>query len=370
MRSRLCSRSAADVERRGVLQPSPPEQRGARARRVEQSVQIRAENPFVVRACPLRPLGVSLGVSLTPPLAEVEGRPREDCALRATHVDLVTADGGVCERAAALDLRQVLLLRELRVEREQPEPLGDAGRALDAMGIADRLPEHLKAATYADDLAAVADVPHHGFCPALRSQPLEIGARVLAAGQDDQVGRWKGLARRCEAQVHLRVGAKRVEVGMVADTRQHRDHHAKSAADGLRRLNRVFSVEVQAVKVRQHRKHGFAGLSFEPVEAWLEQADITAEAVDDEADCARPSSVSERQASVPTMWANTPPRSMSATRITGQSTASANPMLAMSRSRRLISAGLPAPSTMMASYCAPRRACDSSTARIAMVLYW
>jgi hypothetical protein len=60
-------------------------------------------------------------------------------------------------------------------------------------------------------------------------------------------------------------------------------------------------------------------------------------------------SLCDNNARVPTRWANTPPRSMSATRITGQSTASAKPMLAMSFSRRLISAGLPAPSTTIAS---------------------
>jgi len=82
----------------------------------------------------------------------------------------------------------------------------------------------------------------------------------------------------------------------------------------------------------------------------------------------RARSLSDRHDKVPTRWANTPPRSISATRITGQSTFSAKPMLAMSRERRLISAGLPAPSTITQSYCASRRWCDSSTASIATVL--
>ena len=48
---------------------------------------------------------------------------------------------------------------------------------------------------------------------------------------------------------------------------------------------------------------------------------------------------------VPTSEAMTPPRSISPARITGTPAASANPMLAMSPVRRLVSAGLPAPST-------------------------
>lgn len=48
----------------------------------------------------------------------------------------------------------------------------------------------------------------------------------------------------------------------------------------------------------------------------------------------RARSLSDRHDSVPTMCANTPPRSMSAIRMTGQSTASAKPMLAMRVGRR------------------------------------
>ena len=48
---------------------------------------------------------------------------------------------------------------------------------------------------------------------------------------------------------------------------------------------------------------------------------------------------------VPTIWAMTPPRSMSPISTTGVSEARAKPILAMSPCRKLISAGLPAPST-------------------------
>ena len=50
------------------------------------------------------------------------------------------------------------------------------------------------------------------------------------------------------------------------------------------------------------------------------------------------------RASVPYSAASAPPRSMSATTITGRPAARARPMLARSCARRLISAGLPAPS--------------------------
>ena len=55
------------------------------------------------------------------------------------------------------------------------------------------------------------------------------------------------------------------------------------------------------------------------------------------------------RASVPYSAANTPPRSMSPTTMTGSPAARASPMFATSVSRRLISAGLPAPSQMTTS---------------------
>ena len=65
-------------------------------------------------------------------------------------------------------------------------------------------------------------------------------------------------------------------------------------------------------------------------------------------------SAGSSSASVPYRAANTPPRSMSPTTTTGSPAARASPMLAMSVSRRLISAGLPAPSQMTTSYSARR----------------
>ncbi len=62
------------------------------------------------------------------------------------------------------------------------------------------------------------------------------------------------------------------------------------------------------------------------------------------------------------MEAMTPPRSMSPTSTTGTLARVAKPILAMSRGRRLISAGEPAPSTMTRSAPSPTLAQESSTA--------
>ena len=69
-------------------------------------------------------------------------------------------------------------------------------------------------------------------------------------------------------------------------------------------------------------------------------------------------------ACVPTTLAMTPPRSMSATRRTGTSAASAKPMLAMSPARRFTSEAEPAPSTITRSASPSIRAKLVSTAGI------
>ena len=75
----------------------------------------------------------------------------------------------------------------------------------------------------------------------------------------------------------------------------------------------------------------------------------------------RARSPADSRAWVPTSCAMTPPRSMSPTSATGTSAASAKPILAMSPGRRLISAGLPAPSTSTRSAPAALRANAAST---------
>ena len=64
---------------------------------------------------------------------------------------------------------------------------------------------------------------------------------------------------------------------------------------------------------------------------------------------------------VPTICAITPPRSISPIKTTGILAASAKPIFAMSPSRKLISAGLPAPSMIIKSAVMASRKKDSKT---------
>ena len=72
-------------------------------------------------------------------------------------------------------------------------------------------------------------------------------------------------------------------------------------------------------------------------------------------------SLAGKTACVPTICAITPPRSISPIRTTGTLAASANPIFAISPERRLISAGLPAPSITMKSACFASPTKESNT---------
>ena len=79
---------------------------------------------------------------------------------------------------------------------EQAESFDGAGLAVDAVGIGNRLAEHLIAAAEPEHMTAAADVRLDVDVPALRAQKGEIADGGFATGQDDDVGVGRnGLAR-------------------------------------------------------------------------------------------------------------------------------------------------------------------------------
>ncbi len=121
--------------------------------------------------------------------------------------------------------------------------------------------------------------------PAVGTQPGEIGTHTLGAGQDDQVGGRNGLSGTDETKIDLRVQTQRIEVGVVADARQHRHHHFQhfGGIGRLAHIDGILGFQVEIHQVRQHAQHRLAGTSLKPVQPRLQQCDIAAKAVDDEA---------------------------------------------------------------------------------------
>ncbi|MNN33746.1 hypothetical protein D3C81_1475160 [compost metagenome] len=132
--------------------------------------------------------------------------------------------------------------------------------------------EHLQAATDTDQFATIAQVPFDGLVPAALAQLCQVTAHALGARQDDQVGSRDRLAWTDELQVHLRVQAQRVEVGMVADARQYRHDHLEHALAlrPLALIDAVFGFQVQVGDIGQHAQHRFAGALLQPVQPRLQ----------------------------------------------------------------------------------------------------
>ena len=101
--------------------------------------------------------GSMIGFNADVDVAERQRRARADAG-----VDLVAVDRGAVDGEVAMHVAQPLVGLQRRLEVEQREARGAAGRALDAAGVVDRAAEHLKAAADADQLAAVAQVARDG----------------------------------------------------------------------------------------------------------------------------------------------------------------------------------------------------------------
>src|SRR6202046_2683877 len=186
--------------------------------------------------------------------------------------------------------------------------------------------------------------------PALFTKEFEIGDRRLAARQDDKVGDRQRLARADKHEAHGGLNVQRVEVVEIGDARQHWDGDAHRAVD-----SRLPGLEA----ARRPRAGGGCGAQQENVRGQESRQCVCASsaimplrnrfASPRNLLTMKPTMVAASSgasaALTPRICAKMPPRSMSPTSATGQPAARAKPMFAMSPSRRLISAALPAPST-------------------------
>src|SRR5436309_15130750 len=77
---------------------------------------------------------------------------------------------------------------------EQAKSVDSPRRSFDAIGIVDRAPEHLIAATDAEDAATAAHMRDEIDVPAVVAKRSEIGDRRFRAGQQDKIANGQRLA--------------------------------------------------------------------------------------------------------------------------------------------------------------------------------
>ncbi|MNZ90685.1 hypothetical protein D3C78_1096540 [compost metagenome] len=187
-------------------------------------------------------------------------------------MDLITADRRLLHRRGTRDPTQLLVRLQHGDEIEQAQAIAAAGRAFQPQRVFHPLAEHLQAATNTQHLAAVTQMPGDGLIPATGAQLRQIAAHALGTRQDDQVRRRNRIAWADELQVDLRVQAQRVEIGMVADARQHRHDHFECARGlvTLALVDTVLGFQVQVHHIRQHAQYRFAGARLKPVQTRLQ----------------------------------------------------------------------------------------------------
>ena len=191
--------------------------------------------------------------------------------------------------------------------------------------------------------------------PALGAQHRQIAESRFGAGNNDGVGIQRdGLAGRHEIDGDARLRAQGIEVVEIGDMRQHGHGNmdcAICARDFSGRCNGTASSAGRRLAACSHGTTPSAGhpvcaaTSFMP---GVEKRNSAAEFVDQKS--ADAGAIAGREHLVsPTRLAMTPPRSISPISTTGTPKASAKPIFATSPWRRLVSAGLPAPSTSNSS---------------------
>jgi len=125
-----------------------------------------------------------------------------------------------------MGINQLFVRHQAGTEIEQPQTRAVASRSLNTQWIAQRHPEHLHTAANTDNFSAIAQMPQQSRLPTLRTQPSQIMLNVFTTGQYHQISGRKTFSWTHIAKIDLRVCAQCIEIGVIADTRIHRNGDA------------------------------------------------------------------------------------------------------------------------------------------------
>jgi hypothetical protein len=197
---------------------------------------------------------------------------------RVAKMDLVAAESDASRRRRH-DGPRLFLPVQRGDGRKQAEPLGFPAGRLHACGIANRSPHHLIAAADADDHRAAAMLLEHPVCQTRLTQPQEIGHRVLAAWQDDEIVAVRGRRRDpvCPRQ--------QTKVGRIRELRKADDGHPRTWRRQRRRprlqCQAVLGVQLDVGCVGEDAKAARRRVLLEDAHALVEERHVAAEFVDD-----------------------------------------------------------------------------------------
>src|SRR3990167_928210 len=219
----------------------------------------------------------TIGAAIVESHSRVQPRARADPSM-----NFITTDRGIFQTQLTAYITQLLLRLQHRAEIQKPQPRAGTRCAFQPVRVVNLRAKHLQPAADTQQLAAIAQMLIDSRRPTLLTQKSQIAAYAFRAGQDNQVGRRNGLARADKGQLDLRVQAQRIEIGVVADTWQHRHHHLDPLGrlGALANINGVLGLQMEIHQIRQYAQYRFAGALLQPIQPRLQQGDITSKAVD------------------------------------------------------------------------------------------
>ena len=177
----------------------------------KQAVDIAADDPPVLGDGTIRALG------------QVQKGPVQRWSPSSPDMHFVAADGKAASALDAADLQERLFRAQRCLDVKPAQARGRRRRSLDAIGIAQRLAEHLKAAAETEHRAAPSDMGVEIDIEAGRAKRFEIGQGGLGAGEEHQIGiARQGRARLDEHDLDIRFGRKRIEIVEIRQSRQSR----------------------------------------------------------------------------------------------------------------------------------------------------
>src|SRR5579863_43853 len=201
-------------------------------------------------------------------------------------MDFVGIHALVARGMNRLDAGEILLRRHHSCHIQKSKPGHFPRRSFDAIGIGDAVPQHLIAATEAEDMSAASMMREQVDIPALSPQEIEVAPGRFRTGKDDQRGISRdGLAWRDQDEIDVGLKLQWIEVVEIRNPRQFQECDSVPAGPALlRKPQRIFRRKFAgARKIRQDPKTSPGGSLGNHSIAIVEQRRLAAEFVDDEA---------------------------------------------------------------------------------------
>lgn len=205
----------------------------------------------------------------------------------ASHVDFVGRSRAVVAGEGEPDLPGDLLAGQHGFDGQQSQSRHRFRVAFDAVRIADGAAHHLITAADARHGASRFGQPDDLVGQPLAAEFRQVGHHAFGPGQEDDVGIVERFGRIGVIEADAGTAFQRIEIGEIREVAQQHDSDVDLPGFGpaVAPVERhgVFGFDMHVAQVGDHAQHGDAAEFFEHPAAFVEEADVAAELVDEDA---------------------------------------------------------------------------------------